>query len=322
MKIAVGFITYNTDTARYLPYFLDSLFQALNNWSLEDRLVLAVDNSDEPDNYNRQYIEEVINAELPLVDFWWSGANLGFAKSYNRMIAQAQAWGAEFFLMINPDTVINAEAINLLVKALAKETNLGSVAPKVRRWDFENLKLTNYLDTCGLGLAPGLRFRDIGQGVLDGGQFDGASIIGPSGAAALFRMSALEKTKEATGYLDERMFMYKEDCDLAYRLLKGGFSARLVPEALVYHDRTVTGTAHGVLTKIKERRKRSRQVRAWSFTNQHLLYFKHWSQQSLKEKLIITADALKMAIYALFFEQFLFKYYIKIIKIARTKTSH
>lgn len=319
MKIAVGFITYNTDTARYLPYFLDSLFQSLSHWPLEDRLILAVDNSDEPDNYNRQYIEEVINAESPLIDFWWSGSNLGFAKSYNRMIGRAQEWGADVFFMVNPDTVISAEALTLLATQLEAEDNLGSVAPKVRRWDFNNLKLTNDIDTCGLALSPGLSFYDLGQGLPDQGQFDGAAIIGPSGAAALFRLSALEKVKELTGYLDERMFMYKEDCDLAYRLLKAGFSSRLVPEALIYHDRTVSGVARGLIGQIKERKGRSKQVRSWSFINQHLLYFKHWPSQSFKEKLIILGNIVKMAIYALFFEPFLLKDYIKISKITSLK---
>lgn len=97
MKIAIGFITYNTDSAKYLPYFLDSLFKALESFSKSDVLVLARDNSDEPDNYNREYIETVFNKDEELIKFRWSGENVGFAKSYNIMIAESDKFGADLF---------------------------------------------------------------------------------------------------------------------------------------------------------------------------------------------------------------------------------
>ena len=64
MKLVIGFITYNNDSAKYLPYFLDSLFKALEGFSREDVLVLARDNSEDPDNYNREYIENIFNKGL------------------------------------------------------------------------------------------------------------------------------------------------------------------------------------------------------------------------------------------------------------------
>jgi len=321
MKLAVGFITYNSATAIYLPYFLDSLFKALGAWSSEELRILAIDNSDEADNHNQDYVEEFINNNDALIDFSWSGANLGFSKSYNRMIQKAVSWGADFFLMINPDTVIDPKAINLLVAALEANSNLGSVTPKIKRWDFDKRQLTNYLDSCGLVLGAGLQFSDLGQGELDKGQYDQAEILGPSGAAALFRVSALEAVKEATGYLDERFFMYKEDCDLAYRLSRAGYKSHLVKEALIYHDRTVAVPGGGLKGRVRSRRSRSRKVRSWSFVNEHLLFFKHWSKQSFKDKIFILLKTLKMFIWALIMEPFLLKDYKKINKLRRVPTS-
>lgn len=312
MKIAIGFITYNADTAKYLPYFLDSLFKSLENSPKADFLVLARDNSDEPDNYNREYIEKVFNKEEELIRFRWSGENVGFAKSYNIMIDEADSWGAEAFLMINPDTIIAPEAISKMTLALKSNKMLGSVSPKILRWDFANLKLTNQIDTCGLMLGPGLTFTDIGQGLVDSGQFYDVSILGPSGAAALYRMSALKQVKEKTGYLDERMFMYKEDCDLAYRLFLGGFSSMLVPEALVYHDRTASSQGRGVIASLKNRSGKSNQVKSWSFLNQHLLFIKFWSKQTLASKIKILIKIGLFWAYALVKEPFLLKNYAKI----------
>ncbi|MEI6835884.1 MAG: glycosyltransferase [Candidatus Falkowbacteria bacterium] len=320
MKIALGFITYNTDTAKYLPYFLDSLFKSLEYLSPEDYLILARDNSEELNNYNLEYIKNVFNKDEELIKFRWSEGNVGFSRAYNVMISEAKDWGAEAFLMINPDTIIAPETIKKLVEALSSDNMLGSVTPKILRWDFVNQKLSSKIDTCGLSLLPGLKFVDIGQGLEDTGQFQGFPILGPSGAAGFYRMSALERVKEKTGYLDERMFMYKEDCDLAYRLFLAGFSSKIVPEALVYHDRSVSAAGRGVLAALNSRAAKSRQVRSWSFLNQHLLMIKFWSKQNLTNKVRILAKLLLFGLYALFFEPFLLNNYSKIreyIKVTR-----
>ncbi len=320
MKIAIGFITYNSDSAKYLPYFLDSLFKALESWAKDDVLVLARDNSEDPDNYNREYIENIFNKDEKLIKFRWSGENAGFARAYNAMISEADKFGADLFLMINPDTVLTPNSIDKMVLALEADKILGAVSPKILRWDFINLKLTNTIDSCGLKLNPGLSFVDIGQGMIDNGQFSDIPILGPSGAAGLFKMSALNQIKEKTGYLDERMFMYKEDCDLAYRLFLAGFSSRLVSESLVYHDRTVSSLGTGFLASLKNRSLKSQQVRSWSFLNQHLLFIKFWSKQSLNNKFKIAIKMLFLAIFALFREPFLLKNYSKISKYFYNKS--
>lgn len=312
MKLAIGFITYNAATAKYLPYFLDSLFKSLEHFEKDDCLVLARDNSEEPDNYNREYIEKVFNKDENLINFRWSGTNDGFSKSYNFMITEAAQWGADVFFMINPDTIIAPDAIKRLIDVLKSDNMLGSVAPKILRWDFANQKLTSQIDTCGLALQPGLVFTDIGQGLEDTKQFHDFPILGPSGAAGLYRMSALKKTKESTGYLDERMFMYKEDCDLAYRLFLAGFSSKLVPESNIYHDRSISAKGEGVIASLSNRSGKSKQVKSWSFLNQHLLMIKFWSKQNLTNKFKILSRIILMDGYALIFEPYLLKNYAKI----------
>lgn len=319
MKIALGFITYNTDTAKYLPYFLDSLFKSLELLPKDEYLVLARDNSDEENNYNREYIESVFNKNEELIRFSFSGKNDGFSKSYNLMITEAKEWGAEAFFIINPDTIIAPDTLKKLIEVLGSDNMLGSVAPKVLRWDFENQKLSTTIDTCGLSLRPGLVFVDIGQGLEDVNQFHNFPILGPSGAAGLYRMSALEKIKDELGYLDERMFMYKEDCDLAYRLFLAGFSSKLVPEALVYHDRSVSARGTGILSSLSSRAGKSRQVKIWSHLNQHLIIIKFWSKQSPANKLKILTRVFLFGIFAIFYEPFLLKNYSKISKYLKDK---
>ena len=52
-----------------------------------------------------------------------------------------------------------------------------------------------------------------------------------SGAFCMLRRSALDKV----GLLDEDYFMYGEDIDLSYRMLKGGFENWYVPSAMLHY---------------------------------------------------------------------------------------
>jgi len=313
MKLAVGFLTYNESSARYLGDFLPSLEAALSFLSPSERLVLAFDNST-GDLANRRFLERFNQEALTRpdglkIEILSVEDNLGFSRAYNILIRQALAAGAEYFLVINPDVILEKNALSEMIASLEADSGLASVSPKLRRWDFATNTRTSCLDSCGLALAPGLRFSDIGQGCRDDKGFDRHQILGPSGAAALFRLSWLEKVGEGGQYFDERFFMYKEDCDLAYRLYLAGGRSRLVPTAIIYHDRTAASAGKGLFNKLSARSNKSRQVRSWSFRNQHLLFLKHWTSQGLYSRLLIIIQVLSMFIFSLIFERFLLKEY-------------
>ena len=306
--LVVGFILYREFTAKYLPYFLPGLTaQADCGCELK---ILAVDNSEEEDNENAEYIKK----NYPDIELKWAGANIGFARAYNRMIRRAKESGAAYFLTLNPDMVLEADAIKSLTALLEGDDRLGAVSPKVRRWDFAGNR-TDYLDTCGIVLKPGLRFIDLGQGEADRGQYDNAAILGPSGAAGLYRLAALEKIKEGDDYFDERMFMYKEDCDLAYRLQAAGYISKCAGNAVVYHDRTAAGQGAGSLAAALNRKRKSRRVKEWSFLNQHIIFIKHWRTLNFLNKLAVIWYAFRMFVYVLLFERYLLKQYGGLLKL-------
>lgn len=309
MKLAVGFLTYNDSSAKYLADFLPSLKKALDFLPSAEVSVLAFDNSSPDDNVNRLAIELFNRDNDDLVEYFSAGENLGFSRAYNLLINRAAKRQTEYFLVINPDTWLEPDAIKELTAALDNDRDLAAAAPKIRRWDFSTNTKTRQLDSCGLVLKPGLRFLDLGQGQEDQNQFDRRRIIGPSGAAGLFRISSLEKLKDGEQYFDERFFMYKEDCDLAYRLSAAGLGAKFVPTAIIYHDRTAASSGSGVWRTIGDRFKKSRQIRSWSFLNQHLIFVKHWSGQKLSSKILVSFRILSFFIFSLIFEQFLLKNY-------------
>lgn len=332
MKLAVGFITYNEATAKYLGDFLPSLKAALSFLPPDDYRIYAFDNSDKTDLSNSRILWP--HQEIK---YFCLGHNLGFARAYNVLIRKAIEDSADYFLVINPDTIMEPEAISRLVAALDEDRSLGSVAPRILRWDFSAARKTETIDSLGLVLKPGLKFCDYGQGTKDRAIEAPLKILGPSGAAGLFRLSALEKAaeirpnaaiahfpdisaqprKQDAQYFDERFFMYKEDCDLAYRFFLAGYGSRLVSEAIVYHDRTAAVSGRGLRSFWNDRQAKSKQIRAWSFRNQLLIYFKYWKKQNFVNKIIIIFELMVYFIFSLILEQFLLKEYALARKLSK-----
>ena len=277
MKLIVGFLTYNESSAKYLEEFLVSLAGALNFLDRSEFKIFARDNSDALNPKNKLFIDEFNASHNNLIEYSTENNNFGFGVSFNVLISKAISSQAEYFLILNPDMILDYKAVQNLVRALDENKSFSAASPKIYYWDFLNNIKTNKIDSLGITVRPGLRFSNLGQGFDDNGQFDNGDIIGPSGASGLFRLADLERIVELgvngkRQYFDERFFMYKEDCDLAYRLYLAGLKTVIVPEALIYHDRSSGSGKQNVFKKITNRFRISRQIRAWSLQNQNILY--------------------------------------------------
>jgi GT2 family glycosyltransferase len=301
MKIAAGFISYEEDTYKYLSIFLPSLVKALER--LGDYKLFCVDNSVN-DLSNLDYIKK----EYPQVEILSSGENLGFAKAYNLILDKSNEYKADYFFIINPDTYLQEESIYQLLQAMERDSSLSAVSPIILQWNFPSLEIPNLVDSLGIVLKPGLHFIDKGQAenLSSALKLKNQNIIGISGAAGLYRMSALNKVKEDNKYFDENMFMYKEDADLAYRLFLAGYSAKTTLKSYIYHDRTTK--------KQKNRSNKSRFARKMSFLNQHIIYIKYFRLQNLSNKIKIIIRVIAMFLYALLKERFQLGNYIYLVK--------
>lgn len=306
-KLTIGFIIYGDNAVNYLSHFLPSIFsQEYTNFS-----VLAVNNSGNKQNLAVKYIEE----NYPQIKILHSEVNLGFARAFNIMFNMAREAGSEYFFALNPDIILEKNVIKIMLEKIEGNRELGSVSPKLLKWDFENGEKTKQIDSCGIILKPGLQFIDLGQAEEDRDQYDNKFILGPSGAAALYRMSALQKVKFDNQFFDELMFMYKEDCDLAYRLSMAGYKSVCAGEAIVYHDRTVFGQGERNLRIALNRKNKSPQTKKWSFLNQQIIYYKYWKIQNWNNKILIIWQEIKMLVFILIFEQYLVGQFVDFFRI-------
>jgi GT2 family glycosyltransferase len=318
MKLVIAFLCYQDSSVPYLPDFLSSLEAAIATLETEIEVsILAGDNSDFSDRRNESIIKSFKTSSSYNFDYLDFKKNLGFAAAYNRLLNRAIDNKAEYFLMLNPDVYLDSQFINKLLLVLDGNQTLVAVCPKIYRWDFKNKQFTQTIDSCGLGLKPGLCFYDLGQGELDHGQFDKEELIGPSGAAAMFRLSKLVQIGTKEEIYDERFFMYKEDCDLAYRLNANNLSTEFVPEAICYHDRSAAKQG-GFWHTWQNWRQRSRKTRSWSFVNQHLLFIKYIRLEPGYSRFLIILELGFYFVFSLLLAQFLLKDYIYIIRRARS----
>ncbi len=171
------------------------------------------------------------------------GKNLGFGGALNLGIAHTKA---PWIIGINPDILLAPDFFRQLaidVAALEDSPGIGMLAPKLLHITLECFLTGSppeqkILDSTGLFLDRRRQPYDRGQGEPDSRQFDTSlEVLGPCGACAIYRRSMLEKLAIGGEIFDERLFLYYEDVDLAWRGRRSGFRAIHVPKVLAWHIR-------------------------------------------------------------------------------------
>ena len=173
-------------------------------------------------------------------------ANLGFAAGNNTGIRHALDHGADFILLLNNDTIVDPAAVDHLLAAMARESDVGIAGPKIyyfeprdRIW-FAGGEVSMWRGTA----------RHIGIRETDRGQHDAARDVDyVSGCALLARREVFDRV----GMLDAGYRAYFEDVDLCARAERAGFRIRYVPTARVWHR--ISASTGGQLSRRKIARK-------------------------------------------------------------------
>jgi GT2 family glycosyltransferase len=218
VKVAVNIVTFNSAVD------IVACLESLTTQTFRDFKTHILDNASADDT-----LEKVRGFDVVVVP---SKVNTGFAKAHNDLM---RAYPAEYALVLNPDAVLKPDFIEKIVGALDARPDAASASGKLLRLDGKTL------DSTGIVMLRSQRHLDRGAGEPDLGQFDKAEdVFGPSGAAALYRIKALEAVAVDGQFFDEDFFAYREDADLAWRLRLMGWNSIYVPSAVALHRRRVT----------------------------------------------------------------------------------
>jgi GT2 family glycosyltransferase len=160
------------------------------------------------------------------------GANLGFAVACNR---GARAGSGEIIVLLNNDVECRPDFLECLARPFGQDEGVGSVASLLLQPGEARIESFGLVVDSTLAAYPRMRNRPIEEV-----QSTTPTVLaGPSGAAGAYRRDAWQ---EVDG-LDEAVFSYGEDADLALRLRAAGWSTVAALDAVAIHIGSATARA-------------------------------------------------------------------------------
>jgi GT2 family glycosyltransferase len=245
MKLSVIIVNYNV--RHFLKQCLTSVIKASENIETE---IIVVDNNSADGSV------EMVKKEFPSVKIIANKQNLGFSKANNQAIKQAKG---EYILLLNPDTFVEENTFSLTLDYMENHPDVGGLGVKMINGNGDFLPeskrglptpMVAFYKLSGLSkiFPKSKTFNKYYLGHLDINEINEVEIL--SGAFMLIRKSVLDKI----GLLDETFFMYGEDIDLSYRILKAGYKNVYFPKTKIVHykgESTKKGSLNYVVTFYK-----------------------------------------------------------------------
>jgi len=194
------------------------------------------------DNASPDATAAAVRQRWPGVRVIDAGANVGFARANNIGIRQTRG---ELVLLLNPDTVVPAGALDTLIASLDARPEAAVVGPRLV--DVSGRAELSF----GAMIGPLVELR---QKLLVASHDRGTPLVGTyvdrltrrarevdwvSGACLLVRRA----DAEAVGLVDERYFMYAEDVDFCAAIRARGRRVLFTPNAQVVHLRGRSATS-------------------------------------------------------------------------------
>jgi len=166
-------------------------------------------------------------------------ANTGFAAAVNHGLRETSA---PWVLLLKPDCAPRPDFVGRLLGAALgrlERDEIGAVTGRLIRAADTALSPSGTLDAAGMVVTASGRHLDRGAGEPDDGRYGTpAWVFGGTGAATLYRRSALDDVANPDGQvLAESFFAYREDAELAWRLQWRGWRCLYVPDAVAVHGR-------------------------------------------------------------------------------------
>jgi len=192
--------------------------------------IIVVDNNSKDDSV------EIVKKNHPEVKLIKNNRNEGFAKANNKAFRVAKG---RYIFMLNPDTIILDKAIDKLVHFMDDHAEAGACGPKNLHPDLSLQPNCHHFPTLLTSVIECLQLKRFfprnklfGREHMTYWNYDEIKEVDwITGCSLMIRKKLLNKV----GYLDERYFMYSEECDFSFRLRKEKWKTAFYPYASLIH---------------------------------------------------------------------------------------
>lgn len=230
-----------------VPYFLEqTLLSALRAAARLPTQIIVVDNN------SKDNTPDLVRQKFPQVELIANTVNTGFATANNQGIEQAKG---KFILFLNPDTAVQEDTFEQIVQCMEANPTIGGLGvhmidgtgaflPESKR-GFPS-PLVAFYKTFGLSkiFPRSSHFNQYHLGHLDEHTNHQVDVL--SGAF----MAMPRRVLNEIGYWDEAFFMYGEDIDLSYRIVKAGYKNYYLADTTIIHYKGES-TKKGSLNYVK-----------------------------------------------------------------------
>jgi GT2 family glycosyltransferase len=239
--IYIGILNWNgfSDTSE--------LLQSLFKITYPNYKVVIVDNNSK--NYEAKKLNDTYGDKIQIIV---CNENLGFSGGNNVGIKYCLEKNADYILLLNNDTIVEPNFLDILVTKFEVENKVGIVAPRINYYD-EPEKIWSEGGKISPMRGSGFAYSDKLDGEVD---ISDRFVSFVSGCCMLIKKDVFIKV----GCFDENYFLYTEDTDLCFRVKKHGFNICVTPASKIYH-------------KISNSSKNRYSVLPLYYTTRNRLYF-------------------------------------------------
>ncbi|MCX7831261.1 MAG: glycosyltransferase family 2 protein, partial [Acidobacteria bacterium] len=183
------------------------------------------------DSKSTENSREIIEPQLAENEYFIQAEeNYGYGKCCNIGIRKGFDWGAEFFLILNPDVRLEPNFLLKLLIALQAQKKCGIACPLTLSEDGERVQSLGG----SISLWTGRAKRRFYNEKIENLREDFEYVDFPEGNAILVKREFFEDA----GLFHEKFFLYYEDVEIGLRAKKEYWKVVAIPKSKVYHKDT------------------------------------------------------------------------------------
>ena len=220
MQTKIGLVTITLNSENVITGFINSV----NNQNYSNYRLYVIDNNSTDNTLGK--LNELVNKDkIVIIE---NNFNNGVAGGNNQGILKALEEGCEYVILINNDTEFE-ESLLLKLLNTAQKLKYSIVVPKMLYYSEPEII---WFGGGYLKRSAGFRNYHVGMGEKDDGQYTDKEITYAPTCCALIHRSVFNDV----GLMDEKYFVYFDDTDFWYRVMKHGKHKMIyINEVLFYH---------------------------------------------------------------------------------------